>query len=190
MLGTRRHLPDSSGHSIRGLLSVLALLALACFVPVAQASAEDNAGIEYRDAPPTATGNQIPGGGSEAPATNSKAHGTNATGGSTGTNPSGEGSGGEHSGSGGVAGTGAGGSGGNGSGTGQGNAASAGSAGVGSAAAIPGTQAASKEDGGSSPLVPILIAVAVLMAGAVATVVIRQRRQRRGPDAQVSPEAS
>jgi hypothetical protein len=38
--------------------------------------------------------------------------------------------------------------------------------------------------------VPILIAIAVLAAISIGVVVFRQRRQGRGPDAQVSPEAS
>lgn len=45
-------------------------------------------------------------------------------------------------------------------------------------------------NGSSSPLLPILIAIAVLAAISVAAVVIRQRRQRRAPGAQVSPKAS
>lgn len=48
----------------------------------------------------------------------------------------------------------------------------------------------SSEGGGSSPLVPILIAIAVLAAISVAAVMIRQRRQRRGPGATASPEAN
>jgi len=48
------------------------------------------------------------------------------------------------------------------------------------------------DDGGSSPLVPILIAIAVLAAISVAVVMIRQRRQRNsgGPAAAASPEAN
>ncbi|HEX5712313.1 MAG TPA: hypothetical protein VFX85_03250 [Solirubrobacterales bacterium] len=53
---------------------------------------------------------------------------------------------------------------------------------------MTGTQASS--DDGSSPLVPILIAVAALAAISIAAVVIRQRRQRGGPGAQVSPKAT
>lgn len=55
----------------------------------------------------------------------------------------------------------------------------------------PGAQAAKSSDsGGSSPLVPILIAIAVLAAISVAVVMIRQRRQRGGPSATASPEAN
>jgi cobalamin biosynthesis Mg chelatase CobN len=48
------------------------------------------------------------------------------------------------------------------------------------------------DDGGSSPLIPILIAIAVLAAISVAVVMIRQRRQRNsgGPSAAASPEAN
>jgi len=54
----------------------------------------------------------------------------------------------------------------------------------------PGVQASKSSDsGGSSPLVPILIAIAVLAAISVAVVMIRQRRQR-GPTANASPEAN
>jgi len=53
-------------------------------------------------------------------------------------------------------------------------------------------QPASHGDDGSSPLVPILIAIAVLAAISVAVVMIRQRRQRNsgGPTAAASPEAN
>jgi len=46
------------------------------------------------------------------------------------------------------------------------------------------------DDGGSSPLVPILIAIAALAAISVATVMLRQRRPPSGPAATASPEAS
>lgn len=52
----------------------------------------------------------------------------------------------------------------------------------------PGVQASqSGEGGGSSPLVPILIAIAVLAAISVAVVMIRQRR---GSTTTASPEAN
>jgi cobalamin biosynthesis Mg chelatase CobN len=55
-----------------------------------------------------------------------------------------------------------------------------------------GKPASHSDDGGSSPLVPILIAIAVLAAISVAVVMIRQRRQRNsgGPSAAASPEAN
>jgi subtilase family serine protease len=51
----------------------------------------------------------------------------------------------------------------------------------------PGVQASKSSSGGSSPLVPILIAIAVLAAISVAVVMIKQRR---GPSATASPEAN
>jgi hypothetical protein len=55
-----------------------------------------------------------------------------------------------------------------------------------------GQPASHSDNGGSSPLVPILIAIAVLAAISVAVVMIRQRRQRNsgGPTAAASPEAN
>ena len=49
--------------------------------------------------------------------------------------------------------------------------------------------AASADDGGSSPLVPILIAVAVLAAISIAALLIRQRRQRDGSSPSLSTKA-
>jgi hypothetical protein len=45
-------------------------------------------------------------------------------------------------------------------------------------------------DDSSSPLVPILIAIAALAAISIGTVVIRQRRQRSAAGTPVSPKAS
>jgi MYXO-CTERM domain-containing protein len=50
------------------------------------------------------------------------------------------------------------------------------------------TPASAESDDGSSPLVPILIVIALLAAISLAAAVIRQRRQRAGNGA-VSPEA-
>jgi hypothetical protein len=44
-------------------------------------------------------------------------------------------------------------------------------------------------DGSSSPLVPILIAIAVLAAISIGAVLYRQRRQRSEPGASATPEA-
>lgn len=191
MLGTPRHHAPRSGRSFFGLLAVFALLALACFVPIAQA--EDAGGIEYQDAPPSATGADIPsvpnnsGGGSEP-----KGNASSSSDGSTGSETSQGGS--EESGSGTAGGSGK--NDGNGSGTGPGgksqvSPAEATTSTDGTPAGSAANSAAAEDDGGSSPLVPILIALAVVMAAAVAAVVIRQRRQRSGgPDGHVSPEAS
>jgi cobalamin biosynthesis Mg chelatase CobN len=180
----RHHPTTRSGHSFLGLLSVLALLALACFVPMAQA---DSSGIEYRDATPSPTG-EIP--TKEAPANISKNKG-GAPGDSNNTGDSEKDSSEEEANSGGVPGT-------NGGGTGQGNPGSQqGNPGklspagkIALAKSLGKSPAGESSDSSSSPLVPILIALAAVMAIAIAVVVIRQRRQRGGPDGHVSPEAS
>lgn len=48
----------------------------------------------------------------------------------------------------------------------------------------------SSEDGGSSPLIPVLIAIVALAAISIAVVMLRARRQRPGGGRSVSPEAS
>ena len=54
-----------------------------------------------------------------------------------------------------------------------------------------GTSTSQSSDGGSSPLVPILIGIVALAAISVGAVMYRQRRQRRGPTASApSPKAS
>jgi len=195
MIQTRRHQARRSGHSTFGLLSVLALLALACFVPVAQAS--EATGIEYNDAPPTATGipqthNTHP---SEPPAKSSNAEtgGATAGGAGGGNGSNGSGSGGAGSGGGSASGL-------NPSTAGEGGTSQANpgkgstvSPQTGSAAKSKpqSTAPASSSDGGSSPLVPILILLAVLAAISIGALVIRQRRQNSdGPGAAVSPKAS
>jgi hypothetical protein len=47
----------------------------------------------------------------------------------------------------------------------------------------------SSDDGGSSPLVPILIGIAVLAAASIAALLIRQRRQRDGSSPSLSTKA-
>jgi cobalamin biosynthesis Mg chelatase CobN len=166
---------------------VLALLALACFPVLAQA---DSSGIQYSDAPPTATGGNPPV-HHEHPAKSS-----NANGGASGQN-SGSGKSTTTSGA-----SGADSSKGNPSSTTGGAATtnSDGSTGQGSpekdSAGTPATpvqqtsQPPTQDSGGSSPLVPILIAVAVLAAISVGVVMVRQRRQRRGSGSPVAPKAS
>jgi hypothetical protein len=171
----RHQATRGSGRSALLLSSVLALLALACFPIVAQA---DSSEVEYENALPKAEGNgpshneQIAessdspkNGGAEAPA-------------NTGSGESGEGSytEGAPSSEGGVANTG------NDGGTGQGNPDK------GSSPAKPSVQpdtpiaesGTASDGGGSSPLVPILIAVLALAAISIGAVMIRQRRQRDG----------
>jgi hypothetical protein len=163
---------------------------LVCVVPMAQA--EDSAGIEYRDAPPSPTGTQIPTHSGPPATTSNKTGGAQAPGGSTNSNgESTEGNSGAGGGAGANGGGGQGNSGGGqgGSGNGQGNPGGGpGASNLSNAQSVGNPTGA--DSGGSSPLVPILIAIAAVMAAAIAAVVIRQRRQRRGPDAHVSPEAS
>jgi cobalamin biosynthesis Mg chelatase CobN len=172
---------------------VLALLALASFPVLAQA--EDSAGVQYEDAPPTIT---VPGktkkahksepenGSSEA-----DGHASTAPGAGGGSGPNGPG------GKGGSPSNGS--SGGNPS-TGGGSGPGQGSHGNGSTGAQQGSQpatasgkpAATTSSGSSSPLVPILIAIAVLAAISIGAVLYRQRRQRdeAGGSGAVSPKAS
>jgi cobalamin biosynthesis Mg chelatase CobN len=56
--------------------------------------------------------------------------------------------------------------------------------------AQPVVSPAEADDSSSSPLVPILIAVAILAAISIGAVVLKQRRQRGEPDGAVSPKAS
>jgi cobalamin biosynthesis Mg chelatase CobN len=182
MHGTHHHLPARSGRSIVGLLSVLAVLALSCFVPMAQA---DSSGIEYRDATPSPTG-EIPT-KIEKPAHASQANGGGTdSDGSTDSDSSNSEQGEEGSDAGGVAG----GNGQGGAGNGQGSSAKSPDGGKLAPAQSVANTTPAEDDDGSSPLVPILIALAVLAAIAIAAVVVRQRRQREGTDAHVSPEAS
>jgi hypothetical protein len=176
MTWIRHQATRGSGRSTLLLSSVLALLALACFPILAQA---DSSEIEYENALPKAEGNgpshneqiaessdSLKNGGAEAPANTGSGSGegsyTNAQsseGGGAGTT-------------------------GNDGGTGQGNpgkgTSPSGKAGVQPAAPIAKSGAASDDGGGSSPLVPILIAVLALAAISIAAVMIRQRRQRDG----------
>lgn len=154
------------------------------------AAAEENSGIQYEtDVPtvPNQEGSNIPskknsGGSNPSGDQDAEASGANS--------PGGVGSGGGDG-----SGTGAG------AGTGQGNQASGGGDGkaangakpagdVGSAQKLEVAPASSGQssDDGSSPLVPILIAIAVLAAISIGAYYYRQRRQ--GPDSTVAPPAS
>lgn len=146
------------------------------------AQAQSSAKIEYKDAVPTVPGHT---GGNEANDNEPSAHKANAGGGSGGgsNSPGGGSSKGGSSEKAAAAG--------NGGGSDQ-----QGSQGhrAGKGPGQPGTQASatvpSESDGGSSPLVPILIAIAVLAAISIGVVVMRQRR-RGDPSSgsPVSPEA-
>jgi cobalamin biosynthesis Mg chelatase CobN len=154
------------------------------------AVAEENSGIQYEtDVPtvPNQEGSNIPskknsGGSNPSGDSDAEASGANSPGGVS-------------SGGGGDSGTGAG------AGTGQGNQASGGGDGKAANGAKPAgdvgnaqqlkTEAApsgQSSDDGSSPLVPILIAIAVLAAISIGAYYYRQRRQ--GPDSTVAPPAS
>ncbi len=181
------------GHRFLLVSSLLALLAFA-FSPVALA---DSSGQQYEDALPTPTGGKKPEHKSQPKATKSSQPGGTAA-------PSSGGGSGSSGSDGGSSTSPSGGSGnttatGNGGGTaqssqpsGQGNSGN--STAKNQSAPQPTTQASpvssktSSDDGGSSPLVPILIAIAVLAAISVGVVVMRQRRQRDG--GQVSPKPS
>jgi hypothetical protein len=179
----------SSARPVLLLLSVLAVLAMACFPGLA--AAQENSGIQYETDVPTVPnndGSNIPskkdsGGtktsdGSDAEANDSNTpggvgsgdDGESNAGGGTGPNKPSQGSG---------------------DGTGQAANGSKPAGDVGSGkklATAPSPSEQASDDGGSSPLVPILIAVAVLAAISIGAYYYRQRRQ--GPDSAVAPPAS
>jgi cobalamin biosynthesis Mg chelatase CobN len=161
------------------LLSVLAVLALACFPGLA--GAEENSGIQYETDVPTVPNDQssnIPSknssGGSNAPsesekeASSSESPSGGGTGGSDGSGQGGGTSGGQSSQAGGGQ-----------SSQAQNGAKDAG--GVSGAQPLPtAASSAPNADDGSSPLVPILIAVAVLAAASIGYFLYRQRRPGSG----------
>jgi hypothetical protein len=182
MFGTRQGRGPVRSRSVLAL-SVLALLALGS-IPV-PAQAEDSSGIQYSDAPPTATGkNTIP------TQKESTKHSSNKSGGAGASNSPGAGGGSNGGGS-----------------PGGGSSAQPGGAKAGAGGAQQGSQGqgggnggsgqtnqsaqngspASADSGGSSPLVPILIAVAALAAISIGAVVMQRRR--RDSDTSVSPKA-
>jgi cobalamin biosynthesis Mg chelatase CobN len=169
---------------------VLALLALACLPVLAQA---DSSGIQYGDAPPTATthGSEIPSRSGGSPAHSSGTGGGNsASHHSTTSGSSEEGPSKESEATTAANGSANDGNGGNDGSHGQGNPGKGAKNEALSGAKPLSSNSATQDDGGSSPLVPILIAVAVLAAISIGVVVTRQHRRRGGPDARVSPEAS
>lgn len=187
-----------SSRPFSAFVSLLALLAFACFPVLAQA---DSSGIQYSDAPPTATGGKpsqhntpansanadggasVPAHTSSTPPTSSNpstSSGGNGKGSSVNESPSSDETGSSGSG-----------------GSGQGNPdkgsskATANHQGdAANSATQQGRNASASSDGGSSPVLPILIAVLALAAISVGAVVIRQRRQRGGPGSPVSPNAN
>jgi cobalamin biosynthesis Mg chelatase CobN len=178
-------------------MSVIALLALACFPVFAQAECVSSSCVQYTESIPKAEGESPPAhhkhpavakaadnGGASAPDGKAGAKGSDGEKSESSEKES-------SSEEGGVATAGKG----NGGGTGQGNPG--GSANSGSQGQVQhggqsaGTPASQSSGGGSSPLVPILVGIAILAAISVGVVMYRQRRQRRGPTASTpSPKAS
>lgn len=186
MLGKRHPAAPRSGRSAFSLLSVLALLALACFPVIAQA---DGAGAQYEPELPKVPVQKKP------PKPEPKAHASNET--SGGGVPSGAGGSGSSGGGSSSGGSSSGAtqnpstSGGSGNAQGSPGNGSPGSQGGGSVQqAKPVSSTVPTSESSSSPVVPILIAIAALAAISIGVVVIRQRRQRRGPGGTVAPKAS
>ena len=121
-----------------------------------------SAGYQYSDAPPTSTG---------APPSESNLQGGSPTKGGGG-NGGGGANGAKNGGTGGANGSSAKGGGGAG---GQGSPGAGGTAGVGGGQSLSGAEPGS-DSGGSSPLVPILIAIVLLAGGSVAYLMIKRRR--------------
>jgi hypothetical protein len=182
MTWIRRQGTRGSGRSALLLLSVLALLALACFPVLAQA---DSGTIEYDPSLPSdggakqneniAKSSESPNsGGAEAPpsAGTGEDYAEQAP-------PSSEGPGSANAGTEGGLSQGS---------PDKGNNPPGGTK-VQPAAPIVKSDAAESSDDGSSPLVPILIAAAVLAAISIGALVIRQRRQRDGSSPSLSTKA-
>jgi hypothetical protein len=181
MNSIRRQGTRGSGRSALLLLSVLALLALACFPILAQA---DSVGPEYNTALPGDGGakqNENIAKSSESPKTGgAEAPPSAGTGESYAEQapPSSEGQGGVNAGP----------EGGSGQGSPDKGNNPHGESKVQPAA--PHAQSTpNSSDDGSSPLVPILIAAAVLAAISIAALLIRQRRQRDGSSPSLSTKA-
>lgn len=179
MLGMRHRIRQRGGLRL-GLLSVFALSAFACF-PVL-AGAADSSELEYRDAPPAEIeGKKRQKNRVTSPGT-SDGSGQSATRpGSSDDRNADDGSSSDDSG------------GGKGDDDNRGSGASQnGKRGDEGGLATKPIDVAptSTEDDGSSPLVPILIALAVLAAISIAAVAIRRRREGPGSDSPVPPEAS
>jgi cobalamin biosynthesis Mg chelatase CobN len=171
------------------LLSTLAVLAMALFPGLAQAE-ESNAGIQYESEVPTVPvheSSKVPagkhsGGSNTHSGSGGEATGSNAPGGGTGGNDNSGTGGGAHSGQTSQASPG-------GNGNGGGGAKNAGgNVGESQKVVNAGQPLNGSSESSSSPLVPILIAIAVLAAISIGAFYYRQRRQH--PDSTVSPKAS
>jgi cobalamin biosynthesis Mg chelatase CobN len=188
----RRHRRSSARLSF-SLLSVLALLAFAGAPALAQAECTESGCAQYEvEIPESGGGNHNKHSNPEGGGAEPKAHASNqpnaGNGGSESTGGEGQGEG-KHAGA-------AASSAGN---NGGGNSNGAGGAGKGNeglggeqevSAGSQSGKPASHSSGGSSPLVPILIAIAVLAAISIGAVIYRQRRQDGGGSGSpVSPNA-
>ncbi|HUC07831.1 MAG TPA: hypothetical protein VMR96_07050 [Solirubrobacterales bacterium] len=190
--GKRHRLAPNLGRHVSLLVSVIAL-ALAFSAVPAQADCTSSSCVQYTDAVPKPEGQNTP--SQHNPKTPAKASKTGDGGGtapsqgdsegSTGNEDSGEGESSSKEGVGGVAGSDGDKPQGNPGGSANSEAKNAAHSGGQKASGIPTSN--SSDDSSSSPLVPILIAIAVLAAISVAVVMIRQRR---GPSATASPEAN
>jgi len=186
MISTQPQPLRAAGRRSMIALSVLALLALACLPGLAQA--ESSAGLQYTDAPPTATDHNIPT-HAKSQANSSKTNGGDSDadkGGAAGSSDKGSGGGSSSK-----PGDASKGDGGNGQEQGSRGKDSGGSSQKDSTAGTP-VSSTEEDDGGSSPLVAILIAIAVLAAISIGVLVMRQRRggSDRPGDAPASPKAS
>src|SRR6478752_2161826 len=190
MLGSRHPRGRSSARPAFALLSVLAVLAMALFPGLAQA--EESSGIQYESEVPTVPHHESsnipsakPPGGSNNGGSGPGATSSNSpNGGGTGNGNSSTG-GGAHSGQ-----TNQASPGGNGNGNG-GSKTAGGNVGESQQVATPGQPVSESSEGSSSPLVPILIAIAVLAAISIGAFYYRQRQQEPdSPDSSVSPKAS
>ena len=173
MHGMRPPRVRNSGRCFVWLLSGFVLLAWACFPVVAQA---DSAGTQYENGVPTPTGTHtVPGPSAQTSTVGGgapgRAHKSSGSGGgsSTGGSSSGKGNGGSVQGS-----------------------PQSGSSKNAANNLTPTAQpsGSTPSSSGSSPVVPILVAVAVLAAITVGVVTMRQRRQRQASSSPVSPKAS
>lgn len=193
MIGMRPAQNRPASHRYLLVSALLALLALA-LSPVTALG--DSSGTQYEDALPTADGGKKNDPPAKSSTTNGGASAPSSNSGSTDSGSSGSSSESPSSDSGGAAAT-TGGDGGTGQGSQDKGQAGGGSQGAQDKGQAPSKQPASQvtpatetsdDGGGSSPLVPILIAIAVLAAISVGAVVMRQRRQRGGTS--VSPKPS
>jgi cobalamin biosynthesis Mg chelatase CobN len=173
-------------------MSVIALLALACFPVFAHAECVSSSCVQYTEAIPKPEGEHTSSPGQKTPAKSSSTDDGGAVAPNQPNEPKSSGDSGESESS-----SNGGGAAANGKGGGTGQGSPAGSATGKDQSPVQhgnqpkGTPITQSSDSGSSPLVPILIGIVILAAVSVGAVMYRQRRQRRGPTASApSPKAS